>query len=200
MALGDSARTNGLGNVAVPQPPAWHCSPAMPFAPAECLYAGLGSPRRTPEAAWGRRAPGLAGGAAPGAAVGAAPDRRGARGDFPMEGRGDPRSCCGRSVLMGRQRPERPVGALWERGNEIRFGKGRRKVSRERNYHHNGGKNVSREREGGILFCWHFLSVFVIWFGGKRVLDMREIILISSTQPISKVSVLITPPVLPFIL
>lgn len=111
-----------------------------------------------------------------------------------------PGAGCGQSVLMERQRPERPVGALWERGNEIRFGKGRRKVSRERNYHHNGGKNVSRGREGGILFCWHFLSVFVIWFGGKRVLDMREIILISSTQPISKVSVLITPPVLPFIL
>lgn len=71
------------------------------------MCAGTGSPRRAPEAAWGRRAPGLAAGTAPRAAVGAAPDRRGARGDFPMEGRRDPR----RGLRAKRPNGETKAGA-----------------------------------------------------------------------------------------
>lgn len=67
--------------------------------------------------------------------------RGGGAGETPAGG-------CGKTILMERQRPDRPAGALRERGNEIRLRKGRRKVSRERNYHHNGGKNVSRGKGG----------------------------------------------------
>lgn len=127
-------------------------------------------------------------------------------GGPPVQRRGgererDPARGCGKTMLAERQRPDGPVGALRELGNEIRFRKGRRKVSRERNYHHNGGKNVSRGIGRGESYsAGIFLSVFVIWFEGKRVFDKQQIILISPTQPISKVSVLITPPVLPLIL
>lgn len=166
-----------------------------------CRAGGDPLPER-PVAGWGGGRQCRPRGAARRGAAGAAPRRRGARRGSPGGAGETPARGCGKTILMARQRPDRPAGALRERGNEIRFRKGRRKVSRERNYHHNGGKNVSRGKGGGrgVLFCWHFLSVFVIWFGGKRVLDMRLIILISPTQPISKVSVLITPPVLPFIL
>lgn len=124
------------------------------------MCAGLGDPSA-------RRLDGVAGAGAGGGGDRAAGGSRGSA----EEGGGSetPARDCGKTALEERQRPDGPAGALRELGNEIRFRKGKRKVSRERNYHHNGGKNVSRGIGRGESYsAGIFLSVFVIWFGGEK--------------------------------
>lgn len=132
------------------QAPAGQSSPAGDFSPG-VFRAGGGSPRQEP---WmGRWAPG------------------GPRRDSPWGAGENPHRGCGKTVLMERQRPDRPGAgglALREQGNEIRCRKGRRKVSRERNYHHNGGKNVSRGEGGGNPILLAFSVCLCDMVRGKK--------------------------------
>lgn len=116
-ALRNPARTNVFGNVCAPQP--WLGSPHLPgiFLPVR-VCAGLGaSLAEPPLPGWGDGRRGRGG------RVQAA---RGARRDFPEGGTGGtPARGCRKTILMQRQRPDRPAGALREVGerNTVREGK-----------------------------------------------------------------------------